>query len=215
METCEFDKIIKKKILESNELHEHDIASAKPFIWSAIQNRVKGKRLLKWHHLAAAILLLVIGFSFILHRVQKGHQYEIELLSNKIDQLQKNYLSQVDLLQSKDTEIESLGNQVNITDLQLTNLQQQNPLPQKESIIYRTDTVFLKQIEYITSVSEPIDAEEFAVVSEKKQLLNMEKGKNQEIEIDHIIFPSYSSQDKGQKSETIKFKFVSLTASKK
>ncbi len=213
MEPKDIDKIIKAKILESDELHKHEMDSAKPFVWTAVQNQINRKRSLRWYHLAAAILLLMISFSFVLHRIQKGHKNEMSMLSNRIDQLQSNYLMQVDLLQSKDTEIESLGNELEYVGLQLTDIQQQKPLLLHETIVHRTDTVYLKQIEYITRVSDPVESKEIATDAFVDQTEQMETGKVQEIK-DDVIFPSYSKLDTKQEAETIKFKFGSFIARK-
>lgn len=214
MEPFDIDKIIKNKILESSDLHNHELTSAKPFVWSEVQNQIKRKNSLKWYHLAAAIAFLIIGFSMILHNIQKQHRHEIEKLSAKIDQTQNNYLSQAELLNIKNNQVESLRKKLNNLELRLVYLQKQKPLSQKETIVYLTDTVYLKQVEYITSVSDPVESEEIATSALENQWEQTETDKQKEVETDDVIFPSYSNQGNRQQSETIKFKFGSITVRK-
>ncbi len=210
MEPFDIDNIIKNKLRESNDLHSHEMDSAKPFVWSAVQNQI-GKSTLTWVHLAAAIVLVVLSFSFVLYYIQKGRKNEIELLSNKVDQLQKDYLSQAALLQTKDTQVASLGNELKNVELQLTDLQKQ-PLSQKETFVYRTDTIYVKQVEYITIVSghdEPMEIVSDPLEEQSEQLAMT---KVPEIKTDDAIFPSYSNPRNKQTSESIKLKFGSFTA---
>ena len=92
MEPSDFDKILKSKIAEPGDLHEKEMNSAKPFIWSAVQKEIKGTRSLRWYHLAAAVLLLLICFSIILYALQNAHQKQLLILSDKIDLMESNHL---------------------------------------------------------------------------------------------------------------------------
>jgi len=208
MEPVEFDRIIQNKLSEGNDLHEREMEKAKPFIWAAIQNKIGRKRSLTWIHLAAAVTLLMISFTFVIYRIQNGHQSEINALSNKIDQLQGSYLTQEDLLGKKDSQVEALRDDLQHVELQLSNLQQKKP--QKETIIYRTDTVYLKQVEYITTVSDPVKPDrilETVDLPEKTEITNVELN-----DTDGTIYPSYSYRS--TKSETIKLKFGSFAEKK-
>ncbi len=80
MEPMDIDNIIKNKLQESSDLHTHEMDSAKPFIWSAVQNQIL-KRSITWYHLAAAIVMLMVSFSFVLYSIQNRHNKEINLLS--------------------------------------------------------------------------------------------------------------------------------------
>ena len=212
MEPFEIDKIIKDKLLESNDLHKHEMDSAKPFVWSAIQNKTREKRTLTWVHLAAAVVILMISFSFVLYGIQRGHKNEMKQLSYKIDQLQQDYLSQAELLQTKDTQVSSLGGELKKVELQLTELRQQKPLSQKETFVYKTDTVYHKQIEYITVVSDPVEPAEIGFDPLVNHPEQTGIAKVQVNEMDDAIFPSYSVKSTNQASETIKLKFGSFTA---
>ncbi len=214
MEPFDIDNIVREKLQESNDLHTHEMESAKPFVWSAVQNQIGWRRSLTWVHLAAAVVLLMIGFSFILFSVQKGHKKEIELLSEKIDQMQTYYVSQEKQLRSKDTQVAFLGNELKNVKIQLADMQHMEPLTQKETIVYRTDTVYLKQVEYITAVSDPTEAKEITIGTVAEQPEQVETAKVQERETDDVIFPSYSNQGNRPPSETIKFKFGPFVARK-
>ncbi len=214
MEPIEIDKIIREKLLESNELHQHEMDSAKPFVWSAVQNQVRRKKPLTWVHLAAAAVLLMISFSFVLYNVQKGHKNELNLLSDKIDQLQINYSSQGELLLRKDIQVNTLSDELKNVELQLADLQQQKPLSPKETIVYRRDTVYLKQVEYITTVSDPVGSNEIAIGIVEDKAEQMETTTVPEMETDTAIYPSKSIQANNQQSETLKFKFGSFVTRK-
>lgn len=207
MEPTDLDNIIKSKLLESNDEHQQEMADAKPFVWSAVQKELDAKKTLRWYHLAAAILLLMISFSFVLYGVQEKHKNEIGLLSQKIDQLQDQYQSQDNLLQIKNEEVKSLASELKNVEYQLTELQVDQPLHQKETIVYRTDTVYLKQVEYIAKVTDPVMTNENMPDQEISSSKQLTKVDSDEWEIDDAIYPSVASSKK-QKSESIKVKFL-------
>jgi len=208
MEPSDIDKIIKGKLQETNDAHNQEMDSAKPFVWSAITKELKKKKSLSWYHLAAAVLLLLLSFSFIFYSIQQNHENEMVLISDKIDQLQKNYQSQLELLNSKDAEVKLLANELRGVELQLSDLGQFKPISQKEIIVYRTDTVYVKQVEYITSVSDPVISIEKTMDFEVEKSEQLAQAETQHNEIDAVIYPSFVSQGKKQKSETIKVKFL-------
>jgi len=208
MEPSEMDNIIKSKLQEAHNVHQAEMESAKPFVWSAVQKNLGKRRTLNWYPLAAAILLLLISFTFIFNNVQKNHESEMVLLSNKIDQLQENYQSQLELSITKDKEVESLASELKNVKLQLSDWKQENPVSQKTNIVYQTDTVYLKQVEYITTISDPIVPNVKNIDSGEGQIEQLAKAENMENEIDYAIYPSFASQGKKQKSETIKVKFL-------
>lgn len=212
MEPKDIDNIIRGKVLESSDLHEQEMDSAKSFIWTKVQNKTSRKRLLTWYHLAAAIILLLVCFSFVFYIIQERHNNEMSLLSKKIDLLQKNHVSQEKLLKSKDQEMESLGDELKQVEQKFTSMLQQKPLAQKETLVYRTDTVYLKQIEYITAVTDPINSKEIS--ANKTGMYPRQHEDTKEKEIDEAIYPSKLNMGKTQQSEPIVFKFGSLTARK-
>ena len=214
MEPIDIDNLIKNKLLETNERHQHEMELAKPFIWSAVQNKIGKKSSLTWYHLAAAVVILMISFSFVLYSVQKGHTNEMELLSDKIDQLQRDYSSQATMIQTKDSQVATLGSELRNVELKLADLQLQKPLSQKEVFVYQTDTVYLKQVEYITTIAYPDEPEEKDIVPSVEQTELIGIAQVQQDQMDDAIFPSYSSQRNSQPSETIKIKFGSFTVKK-
>ena len=214
MEPIDIDNLIKNKLLETNERHQHEMELAKPFIWSAVQNKIGKKSSLTWYHLAAAVVILMISFSFVLYSVQKGHTNEMELLSDKIDQLQRDYSSQATMIQTKDSQVATLGSELRNVELKLADLQLQKPLSQKEVFVYQTDTVYLKQVEYITTITYPDEPVEKDIVPSVEQTELIGIAQVQQDQMDDAIFPSYSSQRNSQPSETIKIKFGSFTVKK-
>lgn len=209
MEPSDIDKLIRDKLSESHDLHKQEIDSAKPFIWSAVQNQIGKTRSLKWYHLAAAIAFLMIAFSFVIYSLQKTHRNEIDRLSDKMDQLENKYTSQRELLQTKDAQLDSLGNELRNIELKFTGLRQRDQVPLKEHVIYQTDTVYVKQFEYITE--EPEESKEIAIDSMRKEQLYAETTKAKEMETEDAIFSNYSKQDDLQQSESLKLKFGSFT----
>ena len=215
MEPYDIDNIIKGKLKESRDLHSHEMDAAKPFIWSAIQKKIDKKRPLAWYHLAAAVILLLLTFSFIMYTAQKSHKNEISQLSVKIDQLQARYLSQQELLQTKNTEVESLGNELREVEFQLADLHNEEPLSIKETIVYRVDTIYLNQIKYITRASDQIQTKDINPEIKENQAGRVEVSRIEDEEMDDIIFPTYSSeQNSKQSSESIKLRFGSFAVRK-
>ncbi len=205
MEPSEMDQIIKSKLSASSDLYRHEIDSSKPLVWSAVQNQIGPKVPLAWYHLAAAVLLLTLCFSFILYYVQEAHNKELYLLSVEIDQLKGNYLSQVQQLNAKDNQVKSLGSELKKVEQQLSYLQQQKP----KTVVIQSDTVLIKQVEYITTVSTPSNPEEQAISTTESQPEQIETNSRKEREVDEVIFPSYSTQGHLE-PETLKFKFGPL-----
>jgi len=205
MEPFDIDSFVKNKLTEDNELHSKEIESSKPFVWTAVQQQINRKKSVTWYHLAAAVLLLLIGFSFILFNIQKGHQREMELLSDQINQLETNHQAQANLLQSKNSQVQQLSTELENVGIQLTALQQQNPAQQTQKILHQVDTVYIKQVEYITlKTSSPV--EELEITPEKELVTYAENTAFQKKETDDIIFPSSSRLAKNEQSEAFKIK---------
>jgi len=208
MEPTDIDSIIKGKLRGANDAHQHELEGAKPFVWAAVQKNFGRNRTMIWYHLAAAILFLLISFAFIFINVQKKHEHEMVLLSNKIDQLQQNYQVNLEELNSKDTQVSLLARELKNVQIKLSDLNQERPIIQKERIVYRRDTVYLKEVEYITTVSNPVIQHEEKVNLDDGEFEQITKADNLENEIDEVIYPSVESQGKKQTSETIKVKFL-------
>lgn len=207
METADFDKLLKAKLKEPGGIHQKEMDEAKPFVWTAIQANMKKTYPIRWYHLAAAVVLLFISFGIVLRNVQKGHAEELDLLAQEVDELRKQYVSQGTALQSKDQELSSLTNELKNLEVQLTDLQIPQPQEQQERIVYRTDTIVLRQIEYVTQDPIPVLAAES---SDKKQESDSSNTSNNNVKsnINYSIYPSVAREDRNQKSENIKIKFL-------
>ena len=214
MEPFDIDKIVKNKLEKSHDLHAHEMESAKPFVWSAIQNQIGGRKSLTWYHLAAAVVLLMISFSFILFSIQKGRHQEIEQLSDKIDQLQKDYVTQAELLQYKNTQVESQRYELKNMEVRLTNIQENKPAAQSEKIVHQVDTVYIKQIEYITKIQNFNDENKLVMFEPIEMAIQTEKSDKQEPDIDDMIFPSRRNPEKSRQAESIQIKMGSFLARK-
>jgi len=208
MEPTDIDKLLKAKLQESSNIHRQEMDVAKPFVWSAIQKNISNGHSLRWYHLAAAFILLLISFVFVLQNVQKSHENEMVLLSQKIDQLQQHYVAQETALQSKDQELGTLMDELKNVELKLNDIQHQQPEISRETIVYRTDTVVVKQIEYITRNPNPVIAMETSSDNQKTRAENIEPNNKRNTSVNYAIYPSMASQNRNQKSETIKVKFL-------
>ena len=212
MEPFDIDKIVREKLQETHDLHIVEMESARPFIWSAVQRQIGEKRPLTWLHLAAAVIFLITCFSVVLFTVQKKHHNEMSLLSNKMNQLEQSYRSQAEAVHAKDLQVKTLAGELNSLEAKLANNQQipEKPLSEPNQIVYRTDTVYIKQIEYITTVSSPATQEVNLPEDEVFEPARMESDVAQKRETDDIIFPSYQAQSKKQPTESIKFRIGSM-----
>ena len=214
MEPSDFDKTIRAKLDESHELHKDQMDAARPFVWSAIRMQTQNRRSLAWYHLAAAVLFMILGFSVILYRVMDEHTREIKQLSEKIDELHSHYLLQRRELYSKDTLVESLGNELRNMEEQLTRMQEQNLFYPKETTVYRIDTIYVNHVQEIATVPElsvlsevpderPGDPEsELPDKSEERTLL------------DEAIFPSSSYTVGNRSSGKVDVIILSFPSSK-
>ena len=214
MEPFDIDKIIKNKLAQDSEIHAHEMESAKPFVWSAIQNQIGSRKSLTWYHLAAAVILLMISFSFILFSIQKGSHQEISQLSTKVDQLQKDYVAQAELLQYKNAQVESQGYELKNMEVRLTHLQENKPVVHSEKIVHQVDTVYIKQIEYITKIPDSNDENKLVMGEQIEMTIQTEKTETQESNIDDMIFPSMRNPEKSEQAESIQIKMGSFLARK-
>ena len=214
MEPFDIDNIIKNKLKESHDLHAHEMESAKPFVWSAIQRQIDSRKSMTWYHLAAAMILLMISFSSILFSIQKGRHQEIEQLSNKIDQLQKDYMTQAELLHLKNRQVESLDSELKNVEVRLTTFQERKQVVQREKIIYQHDTIYVKQVEYVTQIPDYKGDNKIVMAGQIKTSKQVEMIDVQEKEIDDVIFPSFRNLAKNGQAESIQIKIGPFIARK-
>lgn len=207
MEPFDIDKIIREKLQESSDLHRHQIDSARPFVWGAVQQQIVGRGSIRWYHLAAAVVFLMIVFSVILFGIQQRHNQKIDLLANKLDQMQQSYMSQFEALRTKDAQAKFLENKLGQMEQMLAGLQAEKPTMSKEVIIYRTDTVYIKQVEYVAIAADSTHSKELIANGLEEPLEKKKTTVLPETKTDDVIFLSSSNQSRNQPSESIKFKF--------
>lgn len=201
MEASDFDKILKNKIAEPSDLHEKEMNSAKPFVWSAVNKEIKGTSSLTWYHMAAAVLLFLVSFSIILFYVQNSHERQLLMLSEKIDLLEINHQNQLSQLVNKNTELSTLlSHQDNSIDEKV-----ESPSQVIEKVIYRTDTVYIKKVEYVTVIQKPDESESLVASNLTDTKEEMTIAKLNQNTTDEIIFPSRSLKDNKVESTKIKF----------
>jgi len=208
MKPNDIDSIIRSKLQENDGFYDHEIAAAKPFIWAAIRNKITKTRLIKWHHLAAAMVLLFMVFSFIFNSLRQEHQTELDVLSDKIDQLQKINNDRGMISEETETQIASLKNQLRYSAIQLDELAQESQT-EVPTILYQTDTVYINTVELIPTVAEiNTYPDPYPTYIESGP---MEVSKT---EMDDMIFPDFSNQGSKQPTETINVTFGPFTARK-
>jgi len=157
------------------------------------------------------MILLLLSFSMVFYISQKRHQNELAQLQHQVDQLKESYQTQVVSLDQKEAQMESLSMELHNVKLDLQDVPAE-ARPQKELVKFRTDTVFIKQIEYLNTPSEnnEVDKTPFKTTpSEMSQTAEL-----QENEIEDAIYPDYRNLQQQQKTESIKFKFGTFTARK-
>ena len=207
MEPFEIDKILKEKLEAGSEIHTHELEAAKPFVWSAVQSEINKKKPLTWVHLAAAVILLLMCFSFVLYTFKSAYTNQIDALTTKIDELDRAYQEQLVQVQTKDAQVESLDSELRQMEIQLAGLQPVEPPAAKEVFIHRTDTIYVKQVEYITRI-EPEAVKEEALIDEEKMPEEVIATTNQPSD---AIYPS-AVVGKKASTESMKVSFGSFTA---
>ncbi len=211
MEPFDIDKIIKEKASENHGLHQREIDAARPFVWSEIQRKEGHGQSLTWVHLTAAVLFLMLCFSMVLIKVQKNHKREMENLSAKLDRIQTEYTVQTEALEMKTNQIASLTKQQMALNKKLSDIKT-TPAVHREQIVYRTDTVLIKQVEYITRVAEPLEPMEQSMEKEAFLKHKTTNKTTKSRKVDDIIFPSHQSKNKPP--ETLRVKFGSLASNR-
>lgn len=206
MERSDFDRLIKHKLSGENTAHSKEIREAKPFVWASVHNNLAKKATLRWYHLAAAILLLLISFTFLLKGVQKNHSEEISRLAAKLDQLEEDFQSQEQQLIVKEQQVSEMADEIRMVEIRLASINQEAPKISKEVVVYRTDTVYLKQTEYVSVTDHVPDANP---ASAQVIQTSVEEKSTQafDTKLDEVIYPSLAQSRNQQKSESVKVKF--------
>jgi hypothetical protein len=154
------------------------------------------------------MVLLFMVFSFIFNSLRLEHQRELDILSDKIDQLQRINNDRGMISEAKETQIASLENQLRYSAIQLDELthESQTEVPTR---LNHTDTVYINTVELIPTVAEiNTHPDHYQAYMES---LPVEVLKT---EMDDVIYPDFSNQGNKQRIETIHVKFGSFTARK-
>ena len=210
MEPNDFDRLLKEKLAQPNEAYQKEVEASKPFVWSAIQREVHMPYALKWYHLAAAVILLLITFGFVFTNMKGQHQDEMLALTNKVEELQQYYESQEEVLNAKDMELARLSGELERVESKLVTLNEQAPVSYKETIVYRTDTVIVERVEYIEVAPQPMIAQEVSTPSSEGDIaLAVQTNSKEAVEYDQAIYPS--GMVANRKSENRRFRLGGAT----
>ena len=209
MEPSEFDQIIKSKLEQENDLHQHEIERSKPFVWTAIQQTNKTKvASVPWYYFAAAIALLLIGFSFFLFNQQQVHDKQLSILSKKVESLQKTQdVTPSDIVAKKNEQIDLICHEMEQLELSLSSVNNNQPSANNIAhIVYKTDTVFVNAVEYITEYKVPIESKQ-ENQDDPTSLLGNESEK-----ISDIIYPDFkkSTIEPAKATASVKVKLASF-----
>lgn len=200
MEPSDFDKLIKEKLQENHHLHEHDIEASRPYAWSAVQRKLAGSSSLTWYHMTAAVLVLLLTFSGVLFQINKTYRREIQNLSMEFKGLANNQNAYLDQLNLKNNELNDLNSQLISLKFQLDSIKSLAPTPPQ--LVYRTDTVYLKETIYQAYKIPPISQEEQITLTEDSGRFSQKEP----LPIDDVIFIS-SKQSIANSTQRLKIKF--------
>lgn len=209
MEPSDFDKLIREKVLEEGNIHSVESKEAKPIIWKEVQELHKKRGYISWYHLAASILLLVVGFSIILFKVQKHYINENEALYEKIEQMENDFSERVSLINNKDKQIQMLSSGIDDLEKRIIGISELKNIKTEPRIIYQRDTVFQKTIEYVVYKPEE-DAETLpmdeSVATDESEVVTAS------IITESNIYPPRKSKEPSDESEKIKISFGNYIA---
>lgn len=214
MEPFEIDDIIRNKVNQASKRDSSESNKAKPFVWASVRSNLDHRSGLRWYHLAAAVVLLLLSFAFLEIRSQKQHQQEMASLSQQIEELRNTYEGQLAVITEKEAEVLVLRSDLHSLEQQLENLETTSEPQIQERILVKTDTVYVKQVEYIQLAS--IEAEPKLLdeslpdtsATEEDSIANKtEKSKTTDSE----IFPSLAQKQAIEdEEESVKFRFGSF-----
>jgi hypothetical protein len=210
MEPADLDKLIKAKLGQENQAHQKEIQEAKPFVWSAIQREISPSSRIGWGYVAAAVIMLFITFGFIFLSLQKRHKQEMAVLSEQVDDLKQNYTQQVSSTNLKDQQLSELLEEIHKLKYKLEEIQHEQPTDVgRERIVYRTDTVYVREVEYVI-ITEPA-----TVMNEVRQ--NQEESQDEAMHaqntvVERAIYPGYNKYAADQKTEKVRVRFGNLRA---
>jgi hypothetical protein len=207
MEPTDFDKLLRNKLNEGSDLYSKEIEHSKPFVWTAVQQNLNSeKSLIRWQHLAAAVILLLVSSTSIIYFMNKQHQREMNQLANSIDSMHSNYLIQSKQLQQKDELLSCFQSDIQSLQQFQNKVLREDNFVEKTQYVYQTDTVFVEEIRYITeqTIKESSD-------DSIEQVMPLES--RSKIDPNSKIYPVYkTSKSSNNESENIKLKLNSIAS---
>ena len=217
MEPFDLDKLIREKVLEEDNIHSREADNARAEIWTSIQDKTSKGRFISWYHLAASIALVIVSFTVILFLLQRKHTLENQELISKIESLEENYAQGESSIFEKDHQIKELTSNLNELESKLIVLSEKEFQPMTPIVIYKTDTVFVKTIEYMAYTPDA-QAETVEITSVDENLtidpsdIKTDTKGSSDPPFDGIIYPSPDSRKKGKDEESIKFRVGTIIA---
>lgn len=211
MEPIDFDRIVKQKLEGENHLHNQQVTDSKPYVWAAIQqgksNRAAG---VPWLYAAATILIIFLCSVFLLFQQKEKSNLQLEQLTAKIETLQQNYrVIPTTVTAEKNGQIDLLCSEIDQLEKNLGRLKnQQMAAPTAlTTLVYKTDTVYINKVEYVTQYINPTNEEE-------KELEKPKAPPESLPETTDIIFPDFSKPTRNSQKETasVKLKLASFEA---
>lgn len=209
MEPSEFDQLIRDKISGDHNRHSERIARSKPILWDELQKGKEKKAFVFNWYAAAAVILLLICFSFAFLSMQNQHSKELQALSQKIDLLQQDYGSQTKALQYKDLELSTLCNELDQLESSLYKVKNQLPSPIQTIFVSKVDTVYIREIEYIAT-QIPSSLKTDSTTTTPLASKNVNENSSPAVKTSKNIYPSFAKQSNKQaeNSSAIKFKLA-------
>ena len=131
-------------------------------------------------------------------------------LAEQVEDLKQNYTQQVSSTNMNDQQLNQLLQEIHELKYQLDEIQKVQPnMATLERIVYRTDTVYVREVEYVTRTEAPIELAEVSdpQVEDQDQIIHA-----QNTVVERAIYPGYNSYTAEQKPEKVRIRFGNLRA---
>ena len=132
------------------------------------------------------------------------------MLSEQVDKLTQNYTQQVSSTDMKDQQLKELLDELQELKYKLDEIQNERPATMtRERVVYRRDTVYVKQVEYVTKMETPIviaDVDELQMENEDESM------HVQNAVVQHAIYPGNNKYTADQRTEKVRVRFGNLGA---
>lgn len=212
MKPNEIDAIINSKLQEDHQLYGEEIDASKPFIWGEIRSNLKSGESLKWYHLVAAMIIFLILSAIGFHFINQQHKQEIDALSQQMHQFQQGYDLQTSAIASKNEQITSLENEIELITNDLTEVPEDQEQV-KTMYLRQVDTVFVTKANLKITDANSLDSGKTHHV--QAFLTPVIEEKPVEPEIDVLIYPDFTTNGtKPPVTTPIKLRIGSFTAKK-